>query len=313
VYLNRFASAYGEETHSVEASGAAGRTRLNAETLRAHGFASHRVAADDTHAYALARQAAAGLGEAVSASTTLVYATALPLNANMGSPEAFAASGDVRHLADFPASRLQVELALDGASVIGLAQQACTGMLGTLRLARALLLAEPGQDQILCVSADRFPPGARYEQAMCLVSDAASAALVSRRAEGYRILACHALTVGALAHAADDEMAGTHFSFAHRIVTETLAVAGLAIADIAWIVPQNTTPKVWQILARALKFPVERVAMETVSHLGHAISSDNIANLEALERSGAVRPGDRLLLFMASFGMNWQGIVLEKV
>ncbi|MEB3300325.1 MAG: 3-oxoacyl-[acyl-carrier-protein] synthase III C-terminal domain-containing protein [Candidatus Sericytochromatia bacterium] len=287
--------------------------RLSAETLRAHGFGSHQVASDDTHAYDLAKQAVAGLGEAVADATALIYATALPINANLGSHEAFVASRDARELADFPASRLQAELALDRASVVGLSQQACTGMLGTLRLARAPLLAEPAQARILCVSADRFPRGARYEQAMCLVSDAASAALMSRHAEGYRILACHALTVGALARAGDDEMAGTYFSFAHRIITETVAAAGLTLAEVDWIVPQNTTPRVWQILSRALKFPVERVAMGTVAQLGHAISSDNLANLEALERTGGLQSGQKLLLFMASFGMNWQGIVLERV
>ena len=52
---------------------------------------------------------------------------------------------------------------------------------------------------------------------------------------------------------------------------------------------------------------------ETVADVGHVISSDNLVNLAALEATGRVRSGERLLLFMASFGMNWQGLVLEKV
>ncbi|MEB3222727.1 MAG: 3-oxoacyl-[acyl-carrier-protein] synthase III C-terminal domain-containing protein [Candidatus Sericytochromatia bacterium] len=313
VYLNHHAFALGEVACTVHESGLAGRTRTEAATLAANGFERHRMAGAGTTAYQLARQAAEALGEAVAGATTLVYATALPLNANMGSEAAFGQSRDIKDLSDFPASRLQAELALEQAAVIGLTQQACTAMLGAIRLARALLVAEPTQARILCVTADRFPPGALYEQAFSLVSDGASACVVSREPVGYRVLACHAITIGALAQASEDEMAGSHFGFAHRIITETLAAATMSIRDLAWIVPQNTSPRVWQILAGALGFPLDRVVRDTVADVGHVISSDNLINLRALEATGRLRPGDRLLLFMASFGMNWQGLVLEKV
>jgi len=313
VYLNRFALALGEGECSVRTSWEAGRTRTDVETFESSGFFRHRMAAEGTTSYDLAYRAVQGLDEIPRDATTLVYATALPLNANMGDPGDFEQSRDIKDLSDFPASRLQAEFDLDRASVVGLTQQACTAMLGAIRLARALLLAEPRQESILCVTADRFPAGALYEQAYSLVSDGASACVVSRFPAGYRILACHAITIGALAHASEDEMAGSHFSFSHRIITETLELAGLSIRELDWIVPQNTTPRVWQILARALGFPLDRVVRETVADVGHVISSDNLVNLAALEASGRVRPGERLLLFMASFGMNWQGLVLEKV
>jgi 3-oxoacyl-[acyl-carrier-protein] synthase III len=45
--------------------------------------------------------------------------------------------------------------------------------------------------------------------------------------------------------------------------------------------------------------------------IGHVISADTIVNLSALLASGRVRPGQRIALVMAGFGLNWQGAVLE--
>src|SRR5207244_2442363 len=82
---------------------------------------------------------------------------------------------------------------------IGLNQQACTGMLGSLRLARMLLLTEPEMQRILCVTADRFPEGAFYEQSYNLISDGAAACVVSAEPTGFRWIAGHAITNGAMA------------------------------------------------------------------------------------------------------------------
>ena len=313
IYLRKLAVALGEREVSVEDSWQAGRLRTDAATFLANGFQRHHMADDATDALDLALKACHELNGDFADTGILVYSTAIPLNSYQRREAAYALSRDIKDLSDFPASRLQAALGLEQASVVGLTQQACTAMLGSIRLARALLIAEPELEEVLCVSADRFPPGAIYEQAYNLVSDAACAGLVSRKPAGYRILACHAITNGALALASDDEMAGTHFAYAHQIIQETVARAGLTVGDIDWIVPQNTTPKVWQILSRVLKHPLERVAMGTVARAGHAISSDNILNLIDLEESDRMQPGDRLLLFMASFGMNWQGLVLEKM
>jgi 3-oxoacyl-[acyl-carrier-protein] synthase-3 len=45
--------------------------------------------------------------------------------------------------------------------------------------------------------------------------------------------------------------------------------------------------------------------------VGHVISADVVVNLLALLDSGQVRPGQRIALVMAGFGLNWQGAVLE--
>ncbi|MGH9266764.1 MAG: 3-oxoacyl-[acyl-carrier-protein] synthase III C-terminal domain-containing protein, partial [Acidimicrobiales bacterium] len=182
-----------------------------------------------------------------------------------------------------------------------------------LRLARALITAEPGIDRALCVTADRFPPGASYEQAYNLISDGAAACVVSRQPGRYRILAAAHVTNGAMVGAGDDETVGAYFTYTHRVVTAALDQAGVKAAELRWVVPQNTNPKAWLILARLLGLgPSTVVHAPTLADAAHVISADNVVNLAHLEASGAPRPGDTLLLTMAGFGMNWQALVLER-
>lgn len=313
VYVHDFALSLGAYDFSLEESVAAGRTHTGAQALGEAGFRRHRVARTEQSAYDLARAAVAPIAHAATDAGAIIYATCLPQNANIGSVDRFLATRDVKHLMDFPVSHLQADFGFDRAAAIGLGQQACTSMLGSLRIARALLRDEPDLGRILCVSADRFPDGAEHEQAYNLISDGAAACVVSFVPRGYRIVACHQLTNGALAQASDDETVGTYFSYTARLLKETLAKAKLVPGQIDWVVPQNTHIKAWTILARLLGLAEERVFFRTIGEIGHVISADNVANLIRLEREVALAPGARLLLPMAGFGLNWQAVILEKV
>ena len=113
--------------------------------------------------------------------------------------------------------------------------------------------------------------------------------------------------------ATDDEAVGTYFNYTHRLIQESLAKISGKIADIDWIIAQNMSVKAWQILARLLAFDFEHVYFESLPEVGHVISGDNVINLKRLDDSGAIRPGEKLLMLMAGYGMNWQSVVLEKV
>lgn len=312
VFVDRFAYALGSRKLGVEESVAAGRTRTGAAELLDAGFRFHHVCDEGETAYDLAEAAVRPMGDALDGTGAIVYATCIPANGNVADPDRFAASGDVKDLMDYPASRLQASLGLDGAFVLGLNQQACTSMLGSVRLASALLATEPALERVLCVGADRFPPGATYEQAYSLISDGAGACTVSREPAGWRLLAAHQITNGAMVSAGDDETVGAYFSYTHRLVVEVLAKAGLAPADLAWVVPQNTNVKAWQILSRLLRVDPERVWCPSLPDVAHVISADNMVNMAYLDAGGAARPGDKVLLAMAGYGMNWQALVLER-
>jgi 3-oxoacyl-[acyl-carrier-protein] synthase III len=95
------------------------------------------------------------------------------------------------------------------------------------------------------------------------------------------------------------------------LITQTLHRAGVGIGDIAWIVPQNTNEKAWQIMSRMLGISPGQVWQPSLPDNGHAISADNIVNLLDLARSGQLRAGQRVLLVVAGYGLNWQAALLE--
>ncbi len=311
-FVDRFGYALGSVKHDVGDSAAAGRTHNPAAAFVESGFRWHHVCAEGETAYDLAREAVLSIDGELGDVDAIVYATCIPANANLGPPERFTETADVKHLMDFPASRLQADLGLDRAFVVGLGQQACTSMLGSLRIAHGLLATDESLSRVLCVSADRFPPGASYEQAYSLISDGAAACVVSRGPAAYRLVAAHHITNGAMVEADDDETVGSYFAYTHRLVTELLGKAGLGIDDVDWVVPQNTDAKAWQILCRLLRIDPAKVCCPSLADVAHVISGDNIVNLAWLHRRDVVRSGQRVLLTMAGYGMNWQGVLLER-
>ncbi len=313
VFVDNLAFFLGDQRFSVEQSSSAGRLFTDATQFKDAGFQYHRMSSASQNAYDLAVGAVSQIKNVLQDVDSIIYATCLPLNGNIGSYSKFQETKDVKFLMDYPASHLQASFGMENAAVIGLNQQACTSMLGSLRLARALLMAESDQKKILCVTADRFPEGASYEQAYNVISDGAAACVVSTEEKGYRLLATHALTNGALAQASDDETVGSYFSYTYRLLTELFEKSGVQMSEIDWIVPQNTNVNAWVILSRLLGTDYEKVFFKSIVEVGHIISSDNIVNLVQLEQEGLVKSGQKLLLFMAGFGLNWQAVILEKV
>lgn len=313
VYVSALSYALGEHSFSVEEAKARETTLSSTQVLLDAGFRRHHVCGSGTTAYELALRSVEPLRPHLEGTAAIVYATCLPLNGNMGLPGAFDDTRDVKHLMDFPASRLQSRLGLPNAIVVGLNQQACTGMLGSIRIAHGLLSTEVDFEQVLCVTADRFPEGACYEQAYNLISDGGAACIVSKRRAGFRLVTCHQITNGALTQATDDESVGTYFNYTNRLITETLERAHLRVEDLDWVVPQNMNVKAWHILGRFLKLDPARIYFDPLPEVAHVISGDCIINLKHLDDSGRVLAGQRLLLLMAGFGLNWQAVILEKV
>jgi 3-oxoacyl-[acyl-carrier-protein] synthase-3 len=316
VYVSHFASALGSKVQTVEQAEKAGQLFSPAAALRDAGFESHHICPDDENSYHLAARAFADSGIDPQAIDAMIYSTCLPLNGNIGdvgNTENFADSRDVKHLMRFPASKLQAEFGMDNAFIIGLNQQACTGMLGALRIARNMLYSEDGLKQILCITADRFPQNAIYEQAYNLISDGAAACLVSREAQGFRLLDIHHISNGAMVNASDDETVGSYFNYTCRLIDEALERAAYTMQDIRWVVPQNTNRKAWNILSGLLNLQSSQAFFPVMGQTGHVISADNIINLEQLQQSEQLSSGDRVLTFMAGFGSNWQCAILEAI
>ncbi len=312
VFVNNFTFSLGDHCYSVEESAANNRTLSEASVLKEAGFKTHYICDPQTTAYDLAKKACEKIRPILKDVNAIIYSACIPLNCNVGKLENFQKTRDVKHLMDFPASHLQCDFQMDNAWVIGLNQQACTGMLGSLLLAKSLIESKDAQ-RVLCLTADRFPESAIYEQSYNLISDGAAACMVTTDPQGYRLIASHGITNGAMALASDDEAVGSYFNYTNRVIQETLVKANMNIKDIHWIISQNMNIKAWQILARLLHFDFERVCFPTLPEVGHLISGDNILNLKHVTEEGKIQKGERTLLVMAGYGLNWHATILERI
>ncbi|MDQ3856008.1 MAG: hypothetical protein M3281_06390, partial [Chloroflexota bacterium] len=109
----------------------------------------------------------------------------------------------------------------------------------------------------------------------------------------------------------EQELLAAYFPMAQRAIQGALDKAGLAPSDVAWFVPNNVSLRSWEILAGLLGVPLGRVWTRNIEKVGHTVSCDHVINLVDMEREGALRSGDYLLLFTFGFGATWSCLVLQ--
>lgn len=288
-----------------------GRLESGASRLAAFGFAHALVS--DRPADALAQAALTTLLErhAIDPESVdaLFYAGALPAS------HACATVNDPGWLDGFhyPAARLQYDLGLVNATACGIGQVGCLGLMSAIGTAIDWLAARPDASRALAVSADVLPPGASREILYNVISDGACAVLVERGSGPNRIVARRQVTKGYYWNARThrNEIVAAYFPTARAVVTDLLRERGLGLDDIARVIPHNVSRRSWEILLGLLPLPIERLYADNIAAKGHVIAADNLINLKDATDGGAVRPGDRLLLFNFGFGANWMAWVVE--
>jgi 3-oxoacyl-[acyl-carrier-protein] synthase-3 len=304
-------------SRTVRELAGAGALDSTPELLERFGFGRVCVAEEETP-YDLALAAASALLREhdvdPSSIDALIYG---------GAPSslAFARTADAaegaRGLCDarrfqYPGARLQYDLGLERATVIGLDQLACTTLFGAVRIARALCAAE-GLSRVLCVSSEFYPADAGREAITNCTSDAACAALVERGGARNRIVGAATVTKGYYwrADAMRDEVMASYFPTAAHVIRRTVADAGWAPEDVRWVVPHNVSATSWDILLPLAELPNARLWGDNIARLGHTLAGDNFINLRDAQDRGSIAAGDRVLLFAYGYGAHWTGLALE--
>ncbi|HEX6132775.1 MAG TPA: 3-oxoacyl-[acyl-carrier-protein] synthase III C-terminal domain-containing protein [Longimicrobiales bacterium] len=212
----------------------------------------------------------------------------------------------------FPGARLQHDLALERAMVIGVDQLACTTLIGALRVARALCLAED-VETALCTCAEFFPADAGREAIWNCTSDAAAAVLLRRDDGPLQIVAAQHVTKGYYwdADARRNEMIAAYFPTARHVIECTLAQAGWSAGDVDWIIPHNVNRRSWDVLRPLCGLAAVPIWDHNIARIGHTLAGDNLINLaDALER-GDIASGQKLLLFSYGYGAHWTALAVE--
>jgi 3-oxoacyl-[acyl-carrier-protein] synthase III len=83
-----------------------------------------------------------------------------------------------------------------------------------------------------------------------------------------------------------------------------LAAAGLAAADVAWIVPHQANLRILEGTAKKLELPLTRVIVTVDRHANTSAASVPLA-LDAAVRDGRIKRGDLLILEAMGGGFTW--------
>ena len=95
------------------------------------------------------------------------------------------------------------------------------------------------------------------------------------------------------------------------VARETVAAAGLGVADIDWLIPHQANVRILHATARKLGLPAERVIVTVDRHANTSAASVPLA-LDAAVRDGRVKAGQTVLLEGVGGGFTW-GAVLARM
>ena len=212
----------------------------------------------------------------------------------------------------YPGTRLQHDLGCGRAAILGLDQLACATLFGAVRVARALCVAE-GLSRVLCVASEFFPAHAGREALYNCTSDAACALIVERGATRNVVRGLATVSKGYYwdADAMKEEVVASYFPTAVHVVERALADAGWERASIDWVMPHNISTRSWRVLMGLLRLPNARLWEANIAARGHTLAGDNFINLHDAIAAGAVKPGDRVLMFAYGYGAHWTALALE--
>jgi len=316
VGLSGVAGVLPPRQHSLGELAAAGLLSSTPEALHAIGFErAHMCDAGYLPEEMVLDAVTMALGEAglqAHEVDLLVWASARPESHVRPTDPGATSSGTLMQGFRYNSAWLQHTLGLHNAEVMGVAQQGCTTMFSALRVARAVLLAEPGREHALCVGVDVLPPGAPREILYNVISDGACAVVVSRGCSEERWLGYRQLSRGYYwdPSACGPEIVAGYFPTAKAVIEQLLADHALGPGDVDVVVPTGVSRPSWEILLRLVGIPEDRLHQGLPS-FGHTITSDTFIYLQDLRRCGEVRRGSRLLLFTYGFGSSWCTLLLE--
>jgi len=95
-----------------------------------------------------------------------------------------------------------------------------------------------------------------------------------------------------------------------EVARETVAVAGLTVADIDWLIPHQANVRILQATGRRLGLPPERVVVTVDRHANTSAASVPLA-LDVAVRDGRVHEGHRVMLQGVGGGFTWGAVLVQ--
>ena len=99
-------------------------------------------------------------------------------------------------------------------------------------------------------------------------------------------------------------------SMLDQVGRETVAAAGMTVADIDWLVPHQANIRILQATGRKLGIPAERVVVTVDRHANTSSASVPLA-LDTAVRDGRIREGHRVMLQGVGGGFTWGSVFVQ--
>lgn len=226
------------------------------------------------------------------------------------------------------ASAVADGLGLAETVTIGAKGAGCAGLVVALRMARALLWAEPELAPALLVTADCLPQGGRACLPISIMGDGAGAVVLGTESllSGRRPRLLSAITSTLPAHhsvivgqgspvvteidgrAFQDRILPVHLLLCQRVLARALTLAGRSLAQVTDLVYPNTNALDRTSILRALGLSPAILSGPGPSSLGHSFASDLVTNFPVLARQS--QNGFCAALLAVGSGFTWgAGIV----
>src|SRR5712691_3000113 len=194
-------------------------------------------------------------------------------------------------------------LGLDRALAFTVTHQSCASGLLALDLAGRLLAAdeaggEPGPLALVLCGEKAFTREAQLFPDTTIFGEGSSACLVSASGVRDRVLAYASNVRGEFDSATgenDTRLQREYRPSLAEVMRRALDEAGLALSDIALVLPHNVNLVTWQRLCTLLKFPADRVVLDNIPASGHVFCADLFINYMTACERGLLQRGDRYL------------------
>ena len=99
-------------------------------------------------------------------------------------------------------------------------------------------------------------------------------------------------------------------SVLEKVANEALAQAGLAAADIDWMIPHQANLRIMHSTAKKMHLPLEKLVVTVDQHGNTSAASIPLA-LDLAVRDGRVRPGHKVLLEGVGGGFTWGAAIVQ--
>ncbi|MFE6038309.1 3-oxoacyl-[acyl-carrier-protein] synthase III C-terminal domain-containing protein [Streptomyces sp. NPDC056452] len=218
-----------------------------------------------------------------------------------------------------PLHEVRDALGLDHAVAFAVTQHACASGLLALETAGRLLASDGDPDALALVLTGEkaFTASAQIMPDVAFMGEGAAAVLVRAGGGRDRMLGYATRTHGQFS-------AGQHLgpeltaeyrslyqdAFA-EVVLAAVGTAGVALADVALLLPQNVNRTSWTRLCRKLGYPVDRLLLDNLPVLGHCFCADPFIAYGTARELGRLKEGDLYLMAAVGLGATFSAMVFR--